>query len=92
MTDKCALTYNYSHHNWFDEVIGQATEAEHHLSLTFQPEGDPVSTPWVWTFELWSTDGLGNNLETPAKLNMVACQQLPSGNDCMEYFVQGQSR
>ncbi len=83
--EECALEYDYSHHNWFDVINVRTQEGQRHLSLTYQPEGDPLSD-WVWTFEFWTTDDTGETIEGPVAVEISACEIMDTGEDCLAYF------
>ncbi|MCC7381977.1 MAG: hypothetical protein IT384_09115 [Deltaproteobacteria bacterium] len=68
------LRYENSHHNWLDHAFAiGAGGIEYELVISFQPEGDPVTSPWVWTFTLRGRAS-GNEVFAPVALELVSGQ------------------
>lgn len=68
------LRYENSHHNWLDHAFAiGAGGIEYELVISFQPEGDPVTSPWVWTFTLHGRAS-GNEVFAPVALELVSGQ------------------
>jgi len=71
LNDTSLFDYENSHHNWADEATATVDELTWTLGIRFQPEDDPATSPWVWTFPLEATDGTGTSVVGPVLLELV---------------------
>ncbi|MBI1947904.1 MAG: hypothetical protein HYS27_19595 [Deltaproteobacteria bacterium] len=71
LNDTALFDYQSSHHNWMDEATAEVDELTWTLGISFQPEDDPVTSPWVWTFPLEATDAAGATAVGPVLLDLV---------------------
>lgn len=55
--EQAALSYEDSHHNWTDAAHAAIDGRTWTVDLRFQPEGDPVTSEWVWTYTLTAHEG-----------------------------------
>lgn len=71
LNDTALFDYESSHHNWMDEASAEVDDLTWTLGISFQPEDDPVTSPWVWTFPLEATDASGATVVGPVLLDLV---------------------
>lgn len=71
LNDTALFDYESSHHNWMDEATATVDELTWTLGIRFQPEGDPATSEWVWTFPLEARDDAGATVVGPVLLDLV---------------------
>ncbi len=71
LNDTALFDYENSHHNWIDQATAVVDELTWTLGIRFQPEDDPVTSPWVWTFPLEAKDDAGTSVVGPVLLDLV---------------------